>query len=118
MDRGLEEGNGYEERGGGGLRAGSPSLWPLSSVVLHLLDELDDYSVGVRHLEVPLTPGLSLDRRRDLHALPLQSRVLLVNVVDDEDDQHPVRVPPAHALGLEALKARAKIDEVEARVLS
>jgi hypothetical protein len=27
-------------------------------------------------------------------------------------------VPPAHALGLEALKVRAKIDEVEACVLS
>jgi hypothetical protein len=47
----------------------------------------------------------------------LQSRVLLVKVVDDENDEQPVRVPPAHAVGLEALKARAQVDEVEACVL-
>jgi hypothetical protein len=43
----------------------------LSSVVHHPLDELDDDSVGVRDLEEPLSPWLSLDRRRNLDALPL-----------------------------------------------
>src|SRR3712207_5510859 len=96
----------------------SESHLGFSSVVLHPLDKLYDYSVGVRDLEEPLSPRLSLDRRRDLHALPLQARVLPVDVVYDEDDEQPVRVPPAQAVGLEAFQACAQINEVEAGITS